>query len=192
MLLKAGKRIIDSNRRLSERLNRIIVGPEAERSRMLLEQIGDIKKMVLGLNAKLPEDEAFISAEADPDIYLPLERPLSLLQEETDFSYPEEPDIDSPDLTVLQKLFYIDYRELRRNIDELLINRTVVTLEQVLKGHPPQRGLAEIIAYRDIGSRDPHCEIRKDGFSLCYHYDETERTVRVPQVLYAKKDAGNE
>ena len=192
MLLKAGKRIIDSNRRLSERLNRIIVGPEAEQSRMLLEQIGDIKKMVLGLNTELPEDDAFISVETDPDIYLPLERPLSLLQEETDFSYPEEPDIESPDLSVLQNLFYIDYRELRRNIDGLLSKRPVVTLEQVLKGHPPQRGLAEIIAYLDIGSRDLHSEIREEGFSLRYSYDDRERTVRVPQVLYAKQDASNE
>ena len=192
MLLKAGKRIIDSNRRLSERLNRIIVGPEAERSRMLLEQIGDIKRMVLGLKDTLPEDDAFLSVETDPDTYLPLERPLSLLKEETDFSFPEEPDIDSPDLSALQNLFYIDYRELRRNIDDLLIKQTVVSLEQILKDYPPQRGLAEIIAYLDIGSRDPRCEIRETGFILHYSYDEVARSIRVPQALFTGEDRKHE
>ncbi len=191
LLHTAGKRIIDSNRRLSQRLNRIIVGPEAEQSRVLLEKITRIKTMVLNLKGALPEDDEFMFAEGDPDIYLPLERPLSLFQEETDFTIPEEPDFDSPDFSVLSSLFFIDYGQLEGNINKELKGRDSVSLEQILYAHPPQKGLAEIVAYLDIGSRNPHYAIRDSRFSFTYSFEGISRNIQVPQVLYSNKESEN-
>ena len=191
LLLNAGKRIIDSNRRLSERLNRIIVGPEAERSRVLLDKISEIKTLVLNLNADLPDDDAFMLMETDPDIYLPLERPLSFFQEETDFSTPEEPELDSPDFSPIANLFYVDYQLLEQNISGQLEHRNSISLEQVLTAHPPEKGLAEIVAYLDIGCRNPHSEIRETEFPLTYTFDGETRRIHVPQVFFTNKESDN-
>ncbi|WP_158084309.1 DUF3375 domain-containing protein [Marispirochaeta aestuarii] len=187
LLLNAGKRIIDSNRRLTERLNRIIVGPEAERSRVLLDKINEIKTIVLNLNGDLPDEDSFMLIETDPEIYLPMERPLSVLQEETDFSPPEEPELDSPDLSPLANLFYIDYGLLENNIARELDRRTSVSLDYLLSTYPPEKGLAEIIAYLDIASRSPHNRILETGFSFIYSFDGITRNIHIPRVLFSNE-----
>ncbi|WP_319560759.1 DUF3375 family protein [Marispirochaeta sp.] len=187
LLLNAGKRIIDSNRRLTERLNRIIVGPEAERSRVLLDKINEIKTMVLNLNSDLPNEDSLMLIETDPEIYLPMERPLSVLQEDTDFSPPEEPELDSPDLSPLANLFYIDYGLLEKTIARELDHRTSVSLEHLLSTYPPKKGLAEIVAYLDIASRSPHNRILETGFSFTYSFDDITRRINIPQVLFSNE-----
>jgi FtsZ-binding cell division protein ZapB len=187
LLLNAGKRIIDSNRRLSERLNRIIVGPDAQRSRMLLEQIKEIKALVLGMKQELPDELAFMSVETYPDIYLPIERPLSLQKEDTDFSFPRESELQAPDFSLLTDLFFIDYQVLQQHVTDLLNTQQVVSLKQVVTRYPPTKGLAEIIAYLDIGSQDPYCAIQEEEFSFSYSFEGTTKRITVPQLLFSRE-----
>ena len=185
-LLNAGKRIIDSNRRLSERLNRIIVGPQAEGSRKLLEEIAAVKKMVLDCKDNLPSADRFLTVESNADITLPLERPLQSPEEATSFDLPDQGDYESPDFKPLLSLFAVDYALLRSNIHAVLAERPSASLEVVLDRFPPQKGLAEIVAYLDVANRDPRAIFGEDEFRLPYTHAGIERTVSVPRVVFSR------
>jgi hypothetical protein len=82
----------------------------------------------------------------------------------------------------------IDLAVLEGYIEELLSDQGAATLEEVLRRHPPDKGLSEIMGYFRLAVSRSSSRIdssRKWTLVLpSENEDDTERLVTLPEVIY--------
>jgi len=192
-LLDAGERVNQSNQRLAEHLRRIVDTRNITESRRIQTLSREIKHIISQLNhlSLFSSARTFYTIEGEPDIELPLERPLYTPAEQIIMT--ERPRsasnlIDDDALISLYNTFYIDDTLLHENIKRILMSRTEVTLNEVIKSYPITHGIAEVIAYLMIGTDEPnHLVDRKiqDTISIITHTGD-EKDVIVPRVIFRR------
>jgi len=79
-LFESGRKIVETNRRLGERLHRILESHEILRSRRLLQDIRELRNLAANLKGNFPKRNFHLSG-ISPSITLPVERPPSLPEE---------------------------------------------------------------------------------------------------------------
>ncbi|MCL4256491.1 MAG: DUF3375 family protein, partial [Anaerolineae bacterium] len=192
-LLDAGERVNRSNQRLAEHLRRIVDTGNIAQSRRVQTLSGEIKHLVSKLDTTLliHSSRTFYTIEGDPDVELPLERPLYVPTEQIISS--ERPRgasnlIDVDVLDMLYNTFYIDQTLLQDNIQRMLMSRPEVFLTEVVTSYPISQGIAEVIAYLLIATDAPHHLIDRttqDTIAIkTYRGDEKE--LIVPRVLFRR------
>ncbi len=192
-LLDAGERVNRSNQRLAEHLRRIVDTGNIAQSRRVQTLSGEIKHLVSKLDTTsfIHSSRTFYTIEGDPDVDLPLERPLYVPTEQIISS--ERPRsasnlIDADALEMLYNTFYIDQTLLQDNIQRMLMSRQEVFLTEVVTSYPISQGIAEVIAYLNIATDAPHHLIDRtiqDTIAIkTYRGDEKE--VTVPRVLFRR------
>jgi hypothetical protein len=62
-------------------------------------------------------------------------------------------DLGEIDTSALYEVMYVDTAALEENIKLELLHAPQITLAKLLERHPPEHGLAEIIAYMNIASK---------------------------------------
>ena len=102
----------------------------------------------------------------------------------------EEPAI--ADLISLHTQFHIDKAILYQRIEALLNIRQQVTLAEVLAHYPPEKGLAEILAYYTLAADDPdHCidtqQTETIELPIAMTSGQEIRTLTIPRVLYQRR-----
>lgn len=186
-LHQAGKRIIDSNHILAEKLNRMLSESSFIQRKRIKELIGEIKKDVFDLKENPPEENAFMETETTADINIVMDRPLVMPEKEPDFrKIPRgELNIEKADLSPLFEQFYIDKGLLEKRIKIMLKEKEMVSLKEVLHRFPPKKGLSEILTYFEIASASKKATIFDDK-KCCIHYDinKTTKTLNSPEVIY--------
>ena len=183
-LHQAGKKVVDGNRILSEKLSRIL----AERTRRELartrELIAEIKQLALQAVDNPPASEEFLFLETEPRIRMVMDRPLSVVQRETRFDRAEPADerLDAADVATLFSQLAVDEKRLRGRIAELLETNTQVSLTEVLDRYPVEEGLAEVVTYLTLATLLHPTET--DAVS----YRHGDRVVRVvlPRAVYSR------
>jgi hypothetical protein len=112
-----------------------------------------IETKALALRDDPPTGAVMVLAESAVALELPMERPLfnpavkpllAELELETG-----EADIDA---AALYAQVVVDKARLARNIRQALQDRAQVSLRELIDGHPLQLGLAELVAYLQLGS----------------------------------------
>jgi len=188
-LFESGRKIVETNRRLGERLHRILESHEILRSRRLLQDIRELRTLAAGLKGKFPKRE-FLMSGTSPSIKLPLERPLSLPSEKRRIlPVLEIGETQMDDWFLLFGMDGIDLAVLEQHVDELVARLGSTSLEEVLRNYPPESGLAEIMGYfrlavtrsssRIDSSRKWKLVIPSDNNS-----EDTERHLTIPEVIY--------
>lgn len=193
-LLDAGERVNRSNQRLAEHLRRVVDTGNITESRRVQELSRHIEHVVSQLGADigfLLNDRAFYTVEGEPEIELPMERPL--------FDPPdiiiasERPRsasmlIDDVALTALYDTFFIDETLLRDNIERQLMSRSEVTLAELVASYPVRQGAAEIIAYFLIAAREPQHRVDRtvQETILIQTLEGVERAIIVPRVIFRR------
>jgi hypothetical protein len=190
-LHQAGKKVVETNHLLAEKINRILAQQAARERRRLRELIGEIRRLALRHVDRPPEAEDFLRLEGAPELSMVMDRPLSTAQRETVFELPEAADarLEGADLTVLFDRFVVDPKLLRERVHELLAGaeRGQVTLREVVERHPVEKGLAEIVAYLSLASTMERALISEsDTDILRYRRDGKEVRVDVPRVIYLR------
>ena len=190
-LFESGRKIVETNRRLGERLHRILESHEILRSRRLLQEIHELRNLAANLQGNLPKKNFFISG-VSPSINLPLERPLSLPSKKRQAISTLE--IGETEITDWFQLFGtdgIDLTILEKRIDEVISKQESgsATLEEVLRLFPPEKGLAEIMGYLRLAVSRSSSRIdssRKWKLVLPSENetDDTERLITIPEVIY--------
>jgi hypothetical protein len=135
----------------------------------------------------------FYAIEGEPDIELPLERPLFDPPEQikaTERPRAASAQIDAEALIALYDTFYIDDSVLRENIDRLLMSRNEVTLAELVTSYPIEQGMAEVIAYLQIAAQAPHHRIDRDVRDTVTFRtrDGDEKQIDVPRIVYRRPD----
>lgn len=194
-LLDAGERVNQSNQRLAEHLRRVVDTRNVTESRRVQELSREIKHLVSQLGDDvipfMVSRRTFYRIEGDPDIELPLERPLFDPPEQIIVS--ERPTtasmlIDEDALLALYDTFFIDETLLHDNIKRLLMSRSEVTLPELVKHYPIKQGIAELVAYVLIAAQETHHTVEQNLREeiIINMREGEERRVVVPQVIFRR------
>ena len=180
----SGRKVIDSNRKLSEKISRVLSEKNLLERRRAMELIGEIRQMAYSLiDTKIKEDD-FTSIEDEP--YINLFDRWEPGDEKDDISNILFPDgsseDDNADFKTLFDQFTIDKKKLQQRIDALLEERGQVTLKEVVDEYGLENGLSEIVGYFSIGASGSHQIIEGTKESILIG----ERIVNVPLVIYIK------
>jgi hypothetical protein len=196
-LLDAGERVNQSNQRLAEHLRRVVdtrnviesrrVQTLAQEIKYTVSQLEDAIVPLMSVSTRSP----FHTIEGEPDIELPLERPLFDPPEQikaTERPRQASSLIDVEALTALYDTFYIDDTALRENIERLLMSRAEVTLAELVTNYPVEQGMAEVIAYLQIAAQDSRHSIdraARDTVAIRTR-DDDEKQIDVPRIIYRR------
>lgn len=190
-LIDAAAKIIESNRRLGEQLRKLLDEQNLAEARRVMELATEIKQTAVQLTANPPDKSDILWLEVDPEIDMPLERPLWSPPLTTNYADAEPAaatiDLSSANLAELFSQFYVDESRLRRQIAALLEQTPVATLGEIAAAYPLTKGLAELVTYVALAARDDAHEIDE---SACEEIalGEKGRIVRLPRVVYRKAE----
>lgn len=187
----SGKKVIDSNRKLSEKISRVLSERNMLERRRAMELIGEIRQMAYTLVGTRLKDDNFLEIEYEPAINL-IDRWELTAEKEDDVSlqFPDGlgGDISKDvDLRSLFDQFTIDKKKLLDRIDEMLQDRDQVSLKEIVDYYGLENGLSEVVGYFSIaasGSNNIILEETIDPILI------GERKVNVPLILYTKHKSG--
>lgn len=190
-LLDAGKKVLDSNHLLVEKLHRILAGQSNQHRKRTRELVGDIKKYALKTLNAPPQADEFIEIDGSPCVQLPMERPLTddAPQEIEFLFHPSEigsDDLDDADFHRLLSQFEINKEALLHRISTRLSRKPQVSLREILDEHPLEDGLAELLTYFSIASQSPNHLIHDEQYELIPLQKGGMRMARVPQIIFTR------
>ena len=191
--LEAGEHTQRTVAQLSEQLRRFLDDQAWLENKRIMDILRSIERNALALRNDQPTGTVIELAEPHPEITLPMERPL--------FTPPLKPVIDSlclqygNELIADQALFnqvVVDKARLTRHIRHALQDRSRVSLSELLETEPLQQGLAELIAYLQLGC-DVFRIVVDESRKEFIHWEATAlfgekllRSARLPQVIFVR------
>lgn len=158
--------------------------------------ISTIKQLAFHAVSASPDEAAFMDIEGPPQTHLVMEH--GLWEPGETFSVSTLPmnagdeTLAFADLEALHTQFHIDKALLYRHIEDLLEVYVQVTLAEVLEHYPPEKGLAEVLAYCTLAAENPdHAidELQTETIKLpvTTPYGQEMRTLTIPRVLYQRR-----
>lgn len=189
-LYTAGKKVIDSNKQLSAKLSKMLSEQNMADRRKAMELIADIRNMALKVLNNPPKGDCFISIDGYPELNLAMHRPLGEEPQEAIIrNHPgdiAEPDIMDINFDILFNNFGVNKSQLQGHINDLLKDKKQISLAEVIKLHPLEKGLSEVLTYLSIASQS-NKHIISDATKEELPIDKTaKKFIRVPQVIYTK------
>ena len=180
----SGRKVIDSNRKLSEKISRVLSEKNLLERRRAMELISEIRQMAYSLiDTKIKEDD-FITIEDEPNINL-FDRwePGDEKDDISNILFPDgSVEDENADFKLLFDQFTIDKKILQQRVDAMLEIKGQVTLKEVVEEYGLENGLSEIVGYFSIGASGSHQIIEGTKESILIG----ERIVNVPLVIYIK------
>ncbi len=188
----AGKRIVDKNSILTERMSRVMAQKTRAERRGFEILVSALKQesAVLKNNEKA---QTLINMEVDtsPSILLPMSRTIALEKEEN-VTLPVLFD-DTDDRKAVLSLkgeFYVDEKELEEHVEAYFreSGKEIFTLGELLREYPVEKGLEEIVTYMTIaGKRDSSAVNYEREETILYSWNGREYSVRLPEVRFYDK-----
>ena len=152
--LEAGEVTQRTVARLSEQLRRYLDDRAFLQNRRIMDVIRQIERAALALREAPPRGPVAAIDDAAPEVSLPLERPLFTERFEARLSTAVRLAYEDADAGELFDQVAVDRARLRANVGAALQRRDRVSLAELLKEHPLQHGLAELVAYFAVASED--------------------------------------
>lgn len=189
ILFQSGRKVLDSNNLLAEKLTRVIAEKHLLESRKIRETIAEIKQISLRLiELKIPEDYG-IEIELAAKIDMPMERKLGEEKNIPEFDIHPESFNSKVDLDSMSNLFNpdsINIKELIGNINSLLIEKQQVTLSQVIEKYPIKKGLSELIGYISLINFSGKYFVNEEISDLLLFDAEESKYLKIPQIIYCR------
>ena len=151
--LEAGEHTQRTVAQLSQQLRRFLDDQAWLENRRIMDILHGIEAKVLALRDTPPDGHVMTLAEASSEIELPLERPLytPVLKSLIADIELEAGDSDL-DAAALYSQIVVNRVQLAGHIRQALQERSQITLRELIELHPLQQGLAELVAYLQLGS----------------------------------------
>jgi hypothetical protein len=191
-LLEAGKKVVDTNHLLVEKLKRALAGQDSLERKRAIELVGDIKTLALRLIDTPPLADKLIAIDGLPYVNMIMERPLGVMPQETSFEHHPtaigSDDWTEVDFTRLVDHFEINKEELEQRIHHYLHRKPQVTLREIVADHPIRHGLEELLTYFSIASQSTQHLIMPDTRDIIQlRGDHLDRLVSVPQIIFTNR-----
>ncbi|MDR1054972.1 MAG: DUF3375 domain-containing protein [Prevotellaceae bacterium] len=189
ILFQSGKKVLDSNNLLAEKLTRVIAEKHLLESRKIRETIAEIKQVSLCLiDHKIPEDCGII-IELEAEINMPMERKLGEEKIIPEFNIHPEAFKSKADLETMSNLFSpdtVNIKELIGKIDSLLNDKEQVTLSQVIERYPVTKGLNELIGYISLINYSEKYVVNENISDVLLFDVEENKYLKIPQIIYCR------
>jgi hypothetical protein len=191
--LEAGEHTQRTVAQLSQQLRRFLDDRAWLENRRIMDILHGIEARAVALRESPPAGEVMTIAEPAAAIELPMERPL--------FTPPLRariPDIvledgeDDLDAAALYAQVMVDKQRLARHIRDALKARAQVTLRELVDGQPLEHGLAELLAYLQLGSESFRTRVDEDTTdriawdAIGRDGGPTRREARVPRMIFVR------
>ncbi|WP_338865491.1 DUF3375 domain-containing protein [Myxococcus stipitatus] len=187
--LEAGEHTQRTVARLSGQLRRFLDDRVWMENRRILQVLRGIEKHALALRTHPPEGPFMEVDDLAPTLDLPLERPLysppahAHMADEEVLEATEEVPSDA-----LFNLAYIDKTRLRGNVRQALVEREQISLAELVRTHPLEHGLAELVVYLSLASEDRHASVDESRTQELFWTDARglPRRATLPLVLFLR------
>jgi flagellar motility protein MotE (MotC chaperone) len=191
--LEAGEHTQRTVALLSQQLRRFLDDQAWLENRRIMELLRGIEAKALSLRETPPPEGLVQIDELAADIDLPMERPL--------YAPPFKPRIDDAtlmagdaniDALALFSQIVIDKAQLAKHVRQALQERNQVSLGELCRLHPLQHGLAELVAYLQLGEevfRTVADESVTETVTWSYEGPTGEshlRHARLPRIIFAR------
>jgi len=191
--LEAGEHTQRTVAQLSQQLRRFLDDQAWLENRRIMDILRGIEAKALALREAPPAGTVTSIAQCAADMDLPMERPLftpalkpliadvELLAGDTDV-----------DAAALYSQVVVDKAKLARHIRQALQDRSQVTLRELTESRPLQQGLAELVAYLQLGSVSFKAVVDEDNPDLIA-WDAVasdgaavRKRARLPRVIFVR------
>lgn len=154
--LDAGRHTQRTVAQLSQQLRRFLDDRAFLENRRIMDLLRGVEARALALRDSAPAGTIATLTIPGADVYLPLERPLFRIRAKS--TLPEfvlnADDVGDIDPRALFDQVVVDTAGLRANLNLLLEERSLVTLKDAIDARPLEHGLAELVAYLQLASRE--------------------------------------
>lgn len=185
----SGKKVIDANKKLSEKISRVLSEKNLLERRRAIELIGDIRQLAFALMETGVKDDAFLEIEDEPAINLIDRWELGDDKETTgSLHFPDGMGGDiaaDMDFSSLFDQFTIDRKKLLDRIDAMLKNKTQVTLKEIVDYYGIENGLSEVVGYFSIACTEGNHIVLEDASEPV---QVGERMLNMPMVIFIKTE----
>jgi hypothetical protein len=191
--LEAGEHTQRTVAQLSQQLRRFLDDQAWLENRRIMDILHGIEVRALALRTSPPTGEVMGIAECAAEVELPMERPLF-----TPALRPLIADIelqagdDHVDAAALYSQIVVDKARLARHIRQALQDRAQVTLRDLIASQPLQQGLAELVAYLQLGGESFRVVVDEDvperiGWEAVARDGETVRKLAsLPRIIFVR------
>lgn len=189
ILFHSGRKVLDSNNLLAEKLTRVVAEKHLLDSRKIRETIADIKQISLRLIEHKVSEDYGIEIELNAEINMPMERKLGEEKLIPEFDIQPEAFNSKADIESLSNLFNpdaVNIKDLIRKIDSLLVDKQQVTLSQVIEKYPVVKGLSELIGYISLINNSEKYFVNEDVQELLLFDVGNNKFLKIPQIIYCR------
>ncbi|TQV62000.1 MAG: DUF3375 domain-containing protein [Halothiobacillaceae bacterium] len=191
--MEAGEHAQRTVAALSQQLRRFLDDQAWLENRRIMEILHGIESKALALRDAPPTGTVMEMAEACADITLPMERPLF-----TPASKPVIADLalqagdEDIDPSRLFDQVVVDKARLTRHIRHALQDRAQITLSELVLNQPLQQGLAELVAYLQLGSETFSTVVDEDTLepirwqAVATDGQAITRGARLPRMIFMR------
>ena len=190
-LYNAGRKVYNANDKMAEKLSRIIRENENSNSEATKKVIQEIKKELVEISKKKKKPDISFELETDFEINMPFERKLTTEQSET-INYTNKPIIADEDINSSEnigKLFSqssIDKRLLRKRIQEILHEKSQVTLLDIIENYSGlEKGLPELFGYIGIVKEFKHIISTEKTQNIVFD-KKNGKQIKIPEIIITK------
>ena len=191
--LEAGEHTQRTVAQLSQQLRRFLDDQAWLENRRIMDILHGIETKALALRQSPPPGDVMTIAEPAASVELAMERPLhtpALKPLIADIALQEGGDEVDP--SALYGQVVVDKARLDRHIRQALQVRSQITLRELIDGQPLQHGLAELVAYLQLGSESFKAVVDEATTDLIA-WDAvardgaaSRRQARLPRVIFVR------
>lgn len=192
--LEAGEHTQRTVAQLSQQLRRFLDDKAWLENRRIMDILRDIEGKAIALRGQLPITGQFTQiADTAANIELPMERPLYTARHKPKIA---DLALDLDELEVDASALYgqivVDNAALAHNIRHTLQDRSQITLKEICERYPLVHGLAELVAYLQLGSDQFKAVIDEATPELIswvsQHADQPiiSRRARLPRIIFIR------
>ena len=191
--LEAGEHTQRTVAQLSQQLRRFLDDRTWLENRRIMDILHSIEARALGLRADPPRGDLMALPATAAQIELSMERPL--------YTPKTRPLIDDMvlddgaaeiDATALYTQVFVDKARLAHHIRHALQERTQITLRELVETQPLQKGLAELVAYLQLGTDSFRTVVDENQSDVIAWQNRNPtgkiagRFARLPRVLFVR------
>jgi hypothetical protein len=192
-LIKAGEKVQNVNHSLAEQLSKFLDERAYLEIKRIMDMIKDIKSIAFNIKENSPSENDFITIDGKPEIEMVMDRPLwspptvtKLRKQEMELG-----SSDDVDTSILYDQSNIDQRELKERIQEFLKTDSQVSLRTITERYPIKKGVAEILTYIDIASKNEKAVINEDVSEIMIisnMISKKQFRIEIPQIIFCRSE----
>lgn len=192
-LYKAGKNILEENRLLSEKLQRIITKKASPEYQYISSLTKEIKSLSLKKELKIDYKENCMFIEGNAQINNDMARPLELIQYSLDSNKTTYKNIEIPKIDLSQLIIdiYVNEIEIKKNIEEYLFltksKNLEFSIQKIIDTYKIKYGLAETLTYLSIIYKSEWANINHNEFeNIIFNINDTDNSkisLKIPKVV---------